>query len=318
MSDRMPAAFVTSVVLHSLVVAVLLLAAYSKSFESKPATKVFELVAGEGDNFAATEAPALGSPGGIKLTVPPPPAPQPESVKPEPASPEVTKPEPVPEKPIPTPPVPTPPVPAPIVPKPPIPVAPPVPKQEPVKSPTEPKPTTSKTKTMAEQMRWEAIRSESKIKTQIARDKAAEKKRLEQEAKVAKAAAASAPRVDVEGIVKGVQGGSTANKEGGAGGKALVRSDGPVMEAYFGMLRDRLLKALDKPPGLSDTLVAEAEFRISADGSIRGAKIISPSGSVEFDRAVLEAYSRVRMPARPDGKSTVQTARFRTKDLDGG
>ena len=299
----MPAAFVTSVLLHGLVVAVLLLAAYSKSFESKPATKIFELVAGEGDNFAATEAPALGSPGGIKLSVPAPPVP-----RPEPVAPEVTKPEPVPEKPIPTPPVP----------KPPMPVAPPVPKQEPVKSPTEPKPTTSKTKTMAEQMRWEAIRSESKIKTQIARDKAAEKKRLEQEAKVAKAAAASAPRVDVEGIVKGVQGGSTANKEGGAGGKALVRSDGPVMEAYFGMLRDRLLKALDKPPGLSDTLVAEAEFRIGADGSIRGAKIISPSGSVEFDRAVLEAYSRVRMPARPDGKSSVQTARFRTKDLDGG
>ena len=298
----MPAAFVTSVVLHGLVVAVLLLAAYSKSFESKPATKIFELVAGEGDNFAATEAPALGSPGGIKLSVPAPPVP-----RPEPVAPEVTKPEPVPEKPIPTPPVP----------KPPMPVAPPVPKQEPVKSPTEPKPTTSKTKTMAEQMRWEAIRSESKIKTQIARDKAAEKKRLEQEAKVARAAAASAPRVDVEGIVKGVQGGSTANKEGGAGGKALVRSDGPVMEAYFGMLRDRLLKALDKPPGLSDTLVAEAEFRIGADGSIRGAKIISPSGSAEFDRAVLEAYSRVRMPARPDGKSSVQTARFRTKDLDG-
>lgn len=313
MSDRMPAAFVTSVLLHGLVVAVLLLAAYSKSFESKPATKIFELVAGEGDNFAATEAPALGSPGGIKLSVPTPPIPPPE-----PVAPEATKPEPVPEKPIPTPPVPTPPIPTPPVPKPPIPVAPPVPKQEPVKSPTEPKPTTSKTKTMAEQMRWEAIRSESKIKTQIARDKAAEKKRLEQEAKVAKAAAASAPRVDVEGIVKGVQGGSTANKVGGAGGKALVRSDAPeMMDAYFGMLRDRLLKALDKPPGLSDTLVAEAEFRIGADGSIRGAKIISPSGSAEFDRAVLEAYSRVRMPARPDGKSSVQTARFRTKDLDG-
>ena len=313
MSDRMPAAFVTSVVLHGLVVAVLLLAAYSKSFESKPATKIFELVAGEGDNFAATEAPALGSPGGIKLSVPTPPIP-----RPEPVAPEATKPEPVPEKPIPTPPVPTPPIPTPPVPKPPMPVAPPVPKQEPVKSPTEPKPTTSKTKTMAEQMRWEAIRSESKIKTQIARDKAAEKKRLEQEAKVAKAAAASAPRVDVEGIVKGVQGGSTANKVGGAGGKALVRSDAPeMMDAYFGMLRDRLLKALDKPPGLSDTLVAEAEFRIGADGSIRGAKIISPSGSAEFDRAVLEAYSRVRMPARPDGKSSVQTARFRTKDLDG-
>ncbi len=303
MSDRMPAAFVTSVALHGLVVAVLFWAAYSSSFESKPATKIFELVAGEGDNFAAMEAPALGVPGGIKLTVPLPPAPQPESGKPEPA-----KPEPLPEKP----------EPAPIVPKPPIPVAPPVPKQEPVKSPTEPKPTTSKTKTMADQMRWEAIRSESKIKTQVAREKAAEKKRLELEAKLAKAAAANAPRVDVEGIVKGVQGGSTANKVGGQGGKALVRSDGPVMDAYFAVLRDRLLKALDKPPGLSDTLVAEAEFRIGADGSIGGAKIISPSGSPEFDRAVLEAFARVRMKERPDGKSSVQTARFRTKDLDGG
>jgi TonB family protein len=89
------------------------------------------------------------------------------------------------------------------------------------------------------------------------------------------------------------------------------------MEKYFAMLRERLLKALDKPPGLSDTLVAEAEVRLNADGSIAGVKIISPSGSAEFDRAVLEAFGRVRMPARPDGKSSVHSLKFQTKDLEG-
>lgn len=309
MSDRMPAAFVTSLILHGLVVALMLLVAYSTSFETKPVTKAFELVAGDGDNFAATEAPALGTPGGIKVNVPTPPTPRIEPT----TQPEIVKPEAVPEMPAPAPVVPTPPTPKPL----------PVPKQEPVKTTT---PTTktapTKTKTLAEQMRWETIKEESKAKQRMKREKEAEKKRLEKErleqARVAKAAAANAPKVDVPGIVDGIKGGSTANKVGGAGGTALVRSDGPVMEAYFAMLKDRLLKALDKPPGLSDTLVAEAEFRIGADGSISAVKIITPSGSAEFDRAVLDAYSRVRMPPRPDGKSSVQTARFRTKDLEGG
>ena len=120
-----------------------------------------------------------------------------------------------------------------------------------------------------------------------------------------------------DGIIKGVLGGSTANKTGGAGGTALTRNEGPVLDAYFALLRERLLKALDKPAGLSDTLVAEVEFRLNADGSITGAKIIGPSGSAEFDRAVLDAYARVRLPERPDKKSSVHQLRFRTKDLDG-
>lgn len=309
MSDRMPAAFFTSLILHGLVVAVLFLAAYSASYQTKPETKVFELVAGEGDNFAATEAPALGSPTGIKLTLPTPPAPKAEPVKPA-----ITQPEPQPE-------------PVPVVPTPPPPKPTPTPPPEVVKTEASKAPPTktasTKTKTIAEQMRWEAIKAESKIKQQVAREKAAEKKRLDKERQeqaraAAQAAAAKAPQVDAMGIAKGVLGGSTANKDGGAGGKALTRSDGPVLDAYFAMLRERLFKALDKPPGLSDALVAEAEFRLGADGSLSAVKIISPSGSAEFDRAVLDAFARVRMPARPDGKSSVQTTRFRTKDLDGG
>lgn len=304
MTDRMPAAFVTSLALHGLVVAVLMLMAYSMSAPSKQETKIFELVAGEGDNFAATVAPALGVPGGIKLTVSTPP-------QPEPPKPEVAKIEPEPIKPEPTP----------IAPAPPVAKATPPPLPE-TKQTAPPATVPTKTKTIAEQMRWEAIKAESKMKQQAAREKAAEKKRMEKEqldkARQTKVAAANAPRVDVDGIRKGVLGGSTANREGGAGGKALTATEGSEMEKYFAMLRERLVRALDKPPGLSDTLVAEVEFRIGADGSVTGVRIISDSGSAEFNRALLDAYARVRMPVRPDGKSSVHSLKFRTKDLAGG
>lgn len=301
MSARTPAAFVSSLALHGLLVTLALLLNYTASWEKKAETKPFELVAGEGDNFAATEAPALGNQSGIKLNVPTPPVLTPAIPTPEPI-----KPEPEPLVPDPTPTTPSPPEPKPTP-----------------KLPQDSKKTTvtkaPSTKTLAEQMRWEAIKAESKIKQQVAKEKASEKKKLEQEraeeAKRAKVAAANAPRVDAVGIAKGVLGGSTNNKDGGAGGKALTRTDGPAMEAYFTMLRERLVRALDKPPGLSDTLVAEVEFRIGPDGTLSGVKMIGSSGSAEFDRALLDAYSRVRMPARPDGKSSVHSLRFRTKDL---
>lgn len=309
MNDRTPAAFMTSLALHGLAVGVFMLVAYSANSRSKTETKVFELVAGEGDNFAATEAPALGVPGGIKLSIPTPPAPKPEPkpepVKADPPPPKVVEPEPVKATPVPVPP----------------PVQ-PSPKTTP--PPTDKAKAPPKQRTIAEEMRRKLIVENSKVLQKIARDKAAEKKRVDQEraeqARQARAAAANAPRIDAEGIAKGVMGGSTANKEGGAGGKALTRSDGPVMEAYFSMLLQRMHETLGKtkPPGLSDSLVAEAEFRLNADGSIVGVKITNSSGSAEFDRAVLDAYAHVRMPPRPDGKSSVHSLKFRTKDLDGG
>lgn len=301
----------TSLALHGAVVAVMFLVAYSSSFESKVTTKPFELVAGEGDNFSATEAPALGVPNGVKLTIPNPPPPAPELTPPK------IEPTPAPPEPTPAPPEPTPPKPKTPEPK----TPPPTPVPEQPKNATPTKSGSGKTKTLAEEMRWKTIVGESKIKQQVAKEKAAEKKRLEQErkeqAKREALAAAKAPRIDAEGIAAGVRGGSTSNTKGGAGGTALSRPDGPALEAYFGMLRERLLRALDKPPGISDTLVAEAEFRIGADGSLTAAKIVKSSGSPEFDRAVIEAFSRVRMPARPDGKSSVESLLFRTKDLGG-
>jgi colicin import membrane protein len=305
MNDRMPTAFLTSLTLHGAVVAVMLLMAYTAGLEKRTETKVFELVQGEGDNFAATEAPLLGVPGGIKVNIPTPPAPRPTPQPPTP-EPKVVELEPVtPEISPPTPtPAPTPPPPTPTK-------APPDAKS---KAPV------NTTKTIAEQMKWEQIKRESAAKQKLAKEKAAEKKRLDAERAEAarrEKLAAKSVRIDSAGIAKGVLEGSAANTKGGAGGKALTRTEGPVLDAYFAMLRERLLAALRSQAGLSDTLSTEVEFRLNADGSIIGAKVIGPSGNAEFDRAVLDVFSRVRMPGRPDGRGDVHTIRIRAKDLEG-
>ena len=96
MTASSPSAFMLSAALHAVVVALALLLSYSASRRSEDAPKVFELVAGEGDNYLAREAPALGTPG-VKLNVPataaprvdvtPPPEPEPTPVKPAPTPP---------------------------------------------------------------------------------------------------------------------------------------------------------------------------------------------------------------------------------------
>ena len=63
-SDRTSGAFFMSVILHGSVVAIMFMYAYATGFFAEEKPKVFELVAGAGDNYMATEAPALGSPGG--------------------------------------------------------------------------------------------------------------------------------------------------------------------------------------------------------------------------------------------------------------
>jgi len=293
MTARSPSAILLSASLHGLVVAIAVLFTYLVQTQVKEAPKVFELVAGEGDNYAATVAPAIGVPGGIKIAIPEPPA-----VKPEPPAP--------------------------------VPVAPP-PTQaapEPVLTKAPPKTAEPKAPDFSKQIKRTIIRKESQVKQQIKKEREAEAKRLSKEEfdrqnRAAKVAAAGGnPKVkhiDTEGIAGGVVGGSTANKTGGAGGKALTRDQGDLMDAYFALVKRKLTDYLDKPPGLSDTLTAVAEFRMGADGSISGARITRSSGSEEFDRAVMEAISRFRsIGARPDHKSETVNVTFRMKEEDEG
>jgi colicin import membrane protein len=277
--------------------------------------KVFELVAGEGDNYMAREAPALGAPGGVKVEIKQPAAPSPTPVIP--VAPEAT---PLPPVPQPTPP------PKQVTPA-------PAPKTEP--------PVPNFKKQLVRDMR-DIIRGESKAKMQLKKEQDAEKKRLAEEKKkqaedekrmtkeefdrknkmktVASASSKNSPvkKIDVDGIAKGVVGGSSNNKVGGAGGKALTNDNDDVLAGYDAIFKQRLRERFESPPGLSDSLKVTIEVRSSVDGTLSGARVVKTSGSNEFDQAVLDAIKRVRMPPRPDKKTETITFVFAMRERSDG
>ncbi len=280
MTANSPGAFMLSATLHGAAVIIALLFGYVSRSDDPP-EKIIELVAGIGDNYMATEAPALGTSDGLKSNVP------------KVAAPKSTPPEPVRQEAPPTPP--TPPAPSPTAP-----VEKPVPD-------------------FSKQIKKTVDRAQSKGKKLAQIEQAKDQKRADDEAKKltkdqfdaanksknnppTKVASNKAPKVDAEGIAKGVVGGSTANKVGGAGGKALTNDNSDVIAAYERMFRDRLRREFVAPPGLSDRLKVEVEVRSNADGSLTGARVVTSSGSTEYDRAVLDAIRSLKMPARPDKK----------------
>jgi len=293
MTARSPSALLLSASLHGLVVAVLVLFSYLVQTSVKEAPKVFELVAGEGDNYAATVAPALGTPGGIKVAITAPPTPQPVAPAPTPA-------EPVPA-----------PSPAPM---------------EKAAPAAPPKPTETKIPDLAKNVKRIEAKRRAKIEAKDRAEREAEQKRLtkaefDKQNKARKTAAASGnpkvERIDAEGIAGGVVGGSTANKTGGANGKALTREEGDLLDAYFSLVKERLRDGLEKPPGLGDAVYAVAEFRLNADGSISGAHITRGSGSDEFDRAVMEDIARFRAVHPPSTwRGDTVSLTFRMKEED--
>ena len=123
-------------------------------------------------------------------------------------------------------------------------------------------------------------------------------------------APAKVARIDGEGIAKGVVGGSSANRKGGAGGKALTSTGEGVLDSYYAYFKRELRTAFEPPPGLSDSLKATLEVRSNPDGSLSNARIAVSSGSREFDQAVLAAVRRVRMPARPAEHRSAETFEF--------
>ena len=317
-------AFFASLTLHALLMCVVLWFAYSnhkKSEEEKP--KIFELVMGEGDNFAATEAPALGTPGGgIKIEIPGPPTPTPSPVEAAPPEPERS----------------------PVEPAAPAPVAPPVktpPKAAPAPKEYQPVHLAKMVDRIADQR---AANIEKKIK---AEQKAADERAAKEAARAAKEAALNSKRmtkedfdrqnkgrssssqasaksgggtgatkrIDAEGIAKGVVGGSTANKIGGAGGKALTREDIELSEAYISLLIQRLKAAHQKPDGLSDLLQATVKFRLTSSGSVVDVSIVSSSRNSEYDKSVLAAFRRITLPPPPANlKTSDYTITFKMKE----
>lgn len=326
MTDSSSRGFLQALALHAAAAALTLGLGFVATSREPDSPRLIELVAGEGDNYAATEAPALGVEGGVKLSVPAAAAPRPEP----PAL--LRPPEPEPEI-------------APVAPAP-VAVAPSVPAPKPPPTPTPapatPAPPAEKAPSAAgneavpnfkKKIQYEIVRGDAKAKLQLRREREAEQKRLAEERKraaedakrmtkeefdraqrakggTAKGAPAKVARIDGEGIAKGVVGGSTANRKGGAGGKALTSTGEGVLDSYYAYFKRELRTAFEPPPGLSDSLKATLEVRSNPDGSLSNARITVPSGSREFDQAVLAAVRRVRMPARPAEHRAAETFEF--------
>lgn len=312
---RLGGAFWVSTTLHGIALGVLLVFTFVVREKSTEQPKVFELVAGEGDDFMATEAPAgseagLAEVGEIQFTRPravpvwEPPAPEPVvPVAPaEPPPTKVTKVEPVPAEPV---------------------------KQEVVP------PLPNISKQINRTIQREKSKAEREIKKQREADARAAKERELESKKLSYAEyqkslgnktspaqkapsktgnnSGAAPRIDASGIKKGITGATGAGSKG-AGGPALTAAEGERMERYFAMLINRLRESHEKPEGLSDLLNTEVQFTIAANGVISGVKILRSSGNKDFDDSVIAAFSRVKMPARPDGKTDSQRLTFRIKE----
>jgi colicin import membrane protein len=275
MTVRSPSAYLVSALVHGAVVALALLLAYFSEESRQEAPKILELVAGAGDNYGATVAPALGSPGGIKLSLPA------ESAREAPS---------------------------PIQPA-------PMAETLPMTKASTPKAAKSKTSGKIPNL---ARNFERIANRRAARLEAKYKKKLEAEERQEEAAenaerkkAAAATRIDAEGIREGVVGGSAENKTGGAGGKALTREEGDLLEAYFSLLRERFKENFVSTGEATDRLSARVQFFLAADGSISGVTIIRSSGSADFDEAVLEAFRHTTsIGPRPDGKGDTKETEF--------
>jgi colicin import membrane protein len=282
MNPQSPGAYLFSALIHGAVALLVLFFCYAANNVVQEAPKVFELVAGAGDNYAATEAPALGSPGGIKLA----------QAMPQ-ADPAPSPPAPIQEAPPET---------APTA------AAAPVPAAQPKPSHT---PKAAKPLDMVSQLKRVEMRREANLERKYQKEQEAERKRITQEEFQRQQAAAKAGKVshiDAEGIREGVIGGSAANRTGGAGGRALTREEGSELDAYFSLLKARIKENHVPPEGVSDTLEARVEFYVAADGSLSRIRIERSSGNHEFDRSVIEACEHTRsIGPRPDGRSeTVQ------------
>jgi colicin import membrane protein len=286
MTARSPNAYLWSAGIHGGFFAALLLLAYGVGSNRPEQPKVFELVAGAGDNYAATVAPALGVPGGIKLKLSTPRA----SAVQEPVAP--VQPVPAADREV----------------KASLQKASPAKKADTV---------TNFTRILERTERRRAARLEAKYKRQLAEQEKREAREEALERRAAQANAARSERIDAEGIREGVVGGSTENKTGGAGGKALSREEGDLLDGYFALLKARIKENYQGSGDASDRLAARLEFYVAADGALSGVRIVRSSGNPDFDQSVLDAFHRTSsIGPRPDGKGETVTMEFDLREED--
>jgi colicin import membrane protein len=252
-TPQSPRAFLLSTLLHVSVVVLLLLFAWWSKKKVEETPQIFELVAGEGMDYQAKEAPttAAAAPA-IKVDVPQPlppvvtPKAQPKAVEtPPPPKVELKKETPPPKKETPPPPK--------------------VDKAPPVKIEKAPP-----------KMKFEDFAKKHPQKTPQAKAPPPIK----------------AKTIDADSIAGRVASSTTNTVKAGAAGTAMTAAEEDLWGRYQAMLLQRIRAAL-LAAGIADNRSARVEFRLSAGGAISNARIIRSSGSGEFDAAVLQAFRSI-------------------------
>lgn len=261
---RVSNAYLASVAMHAVFIAVMIASAVVMRQDQTEETKTFELVMGEGNNFAATLAPQEGVKGGnekIEL------APSMPKIPPRPVAPPPPAPDPVMPEPSPVAPPPSPKVPEPVKPEPKaLPNKVPEPKAEPSMSYAE----------------WQ------KMKAQEEKAKAKAPAKTPGPFKV--------PVIDPKQFRAGTKDGAKTNTGftgPGAGGKALEATEGSLLERYLQLLKNRVRESHRSPAGTPPGIQAEVEFRITLAGDITAVRVTRSSGNPEYDRSVLDAFQAV-------------------------
>lgn len=274
-AERYPGAMVASATLHIGILLLLLFSFWWARREREEPPQIFELVAGEGDNYAATEAPANRMPEPAEAVSVDIPEPIPVVTR-APIIERAPEPEPTPVPPQPTPkptPKPTPqPAPKPIERAPIIEKA-PEPKPEPAKpliTPTSYK---------------DFVKEQGPPKTPT---KAAQPKPIQTKS------------INLETVTKGVSGGSTSTSVG-AGGTAMTRAEMDMTDAYVALILQRIRQSMEAA-GVTELNEVRVEFSVSASGTISDPRVLRSSGSASFDRAVITAFRSIRPIGPPPTK----------------
>lgn len=309
MTAQSPSAYFASICLHALVVALAVLAFMVSARRAAEPPAIFELVAGEGDNYAATEAPALGEPdadpGETAVSLPKPVV----TRRPDP-TPEVAPVEPLPPEPVAASPVPAA-------------KAPPTPKAQPqpnfvrdIKRLSEKRAANIEKKFRADQ-KAAADRAKKEADQQSKRMSKEEFDRLNAGKKSPSGTRRTADVPSVaKGIRGGVSGGSTANTKGGAGGKALERAEMELTDAYIALILQRIRQTMEQA-NFSDQLSVRVQFSLSATGEISGVSIRESSGSNEFDRAIIDAFRTIpNLGPPPNRKAGTFVVNLRMSDRE--
>ncbi len=279
MSDRYAGSFFLSLLLHLAMAVVLVAVAYVLRTREPERPQVFEVVAGPGEDYLATEAPS--APPEVTPIAFQPPEPLPPVVIPEPVAPEpppVVVPDPVPTPP--TPPTPT-----------------PQPKPQPQPKP-KPKPPVEQPKPRPTMTKEEFDRQFGKKTT------------------AAQRTPAPAPPVKPKLVDPNALRDSLTSPSAGGGGDALSTQMRNQMDAYFAQLIALLKRNHQKPAGLSDLLSADFSYHVAANGRVSQVKVIRSSGNAAFDQSVLTAFASLpSLGARPDGQSSTRQVTFRVRDF---